>query len=262
MSNQGICKNNRLPTYFNIQATVPPDPDSWFHLETKRLTKTGGPVYSSSTSLKQEQCECLYECTRVMFQHPGTSPRTRKISSGFRELNYPGSTGVVSSGGTKQQTYRQGKQKQSSQTGSNLFSRFWKYRGLDMKNDDNGKIRLVRRWSLVEVFSTRKRNDVGSRLGFRHAKSPEDTLAESLSPIESSKSNENIPNEFFFNRLLKTRLSVMPQMDELMYALFNPQMHKFCFFYAVKYLFEFLADKASEFQISDQNILHSWKSNW
>ncbi|VEL16587.1 unnamed protein product [Protopolystoma xenopodis] len=53
----------------------------------------------------------------------------------------------------------------------------------------------------------------------------------------------------------------MPQMDKLMYALFNPQMHKFCFFYAVKYLFEFLADKASEFQISDQNILHSWKSN-
>ncbi|XP_018651958.1 putative plexin [Schistosoma mansoni] len=86
-----------------------------------------------------------------------------------------------------------------------------------------------------------------------------------LMPSETSKSldhlMETLPKEVFFNRLLLTRLSVTKYMDKLFEVMFSSVVQSHSLPAPIKYLFDFLDDKAIKLGVHDSKIIHAWKSN-
>ncbi|CAH8516724.1 unnamed protein product [Schistosoma turkestanicum] len=72
---------------------------------------------------------------------------------------------------------------------------------------------------------------------------------------------ETLPKEVFFNRLLLTRLSVTKYMDKLFEVIFSSVVQSHSLPAPIKYLFDFLDDKAIKLGVHDSKIVHAWKSN-
>ncbi|TNN15590.1 Plexin-A4 isoform 3, partial [Schistosoma japonicum] len=72
---------------------------------------------------------------------------------------------------------------------------------------------------------------------------------------------ETLPKEVFFNRLLLTRLSVTKYMDKLFEVIFSSVVQSHSLPAPIKFLFDFLDDRAVKLGIQDAKIVHAWKSN-
>ncbi|VDD82280.1 unnamed protein product [Mesocestoides corti] len=70
-----------------------------------------------------------------------------------------------------------------------------------------------------------------------------------------------LPCEIFLNRLLRTRVSVVNYMENVVELIFgvvrDSQSPPLC----IKFLFDFLDSQADALEIRDPNILHAWKAN-
>ncbi|CAH8560289.1 unnamed protein product [Heterobilharzia americana] len=77
----------------------------------------------------------------------------------------------------------------------------------------------------------------------------------------STLKGETLPKEVFFNRLLLTRLSVTKYMDKLFEVIFSSVVQSHSLPAPIKYLFDFLDDRAFKLGVQDSKIVHAWKSN-
>ncbi|CAH8854918.1 unnamed protein product [Trichobilharzia szidati] len=127
------------------------------------------------------------------------------------------------------------------------------------------KSKSSKKWKNNRCHSSCTKNKTGSReiSTLREGKDGSTTttatttkLSESLSPLV-----EPLPREVFFNRLLLTRLSVMKYMDRLFEVIFSSVYQSQSLPAPIKFLFDFLDDRAIKLGVQDSRIVHAWKSN-
>ncbi|XP_065212914.1 plexin-A2-like [Planococcus citri] len=71
----------------------------------------------------------------------------------------------------------------------------------------------------------------------------------------------NMMSEIYLTRLLSTKCTLQKFVDNLFEVILSNKRQSSCFPVAIKYMFDFLDDQASQHAISDPEVVHTWKNN-
>lgn len=77
----------------------------------------------------------------------------------------------------------------------------------------------------------------------------------------TTKRGNKMMTEIYLTRLLTTKTTLKKFIDEMFETILSTNNHNYAFPQAIKYLFDFLDDQALHHEITDPEVVHTWKSN-
>lgn len=77
----------------------------------------------------------------------------------------------------------------------------------------------------------------------------------------TTKRGNKMMTEIYLTRLLTTKTTLKKFIDEMFETILSINNRNYAFPQAIKYLFDFLDDQALHHEITDSEVVHTWKSN-
>uniref|UniRef100_A0A0X3PFT0 Sema domain-containing protein n=1 Tax=Schistocephalus solidus TaxID=70667 RepID=A0A0X3PFT0_SCHSO len=242
--NGGMVPIAETPLCYPVGISDSPDPHMWYHLEK--------PTPSSDSNHKQSVSYRSFDSRRRSKDICASSTSPAVYDDGYAQK--PNCYCCAKTPAS--QTWRRRghlSQLESGLPGVDAASlRRWLEADVSSLGEDfagsSGRRRRVRR---------RKRRPRSTTSANRN-----DLLVSPDGQVESTlvdRQMTRLPCEVLLNRLLKTRMSVLQYMDNVVELIFGVQSSgpPAC----IKFLFDFLDKQAVHLRIRDPDIVHAWKSN-